>query len=163
GAGRVPRARWARRPARDRAPGRAPSAGSRGRPHSAASTARVRSARRARAPAARATRKAARTHRRSPRARPTTTPRSPRASEARPARCPCSGNRLRSLAPMVLLLRWLGRLPLAALYGVARFMYFVTFHLLRWRRDVAERNLARSFPEKTEAERAAILEQSYRN
>jgi KDO2-lipid IV(A) lauroyltransferase len=64
---------------------------------------------------------------------------------------------------MVLLLRSLGRLPLASLYGVARFMYFVTFHLLRWRRDVAERNLARSFPEKSEAERAAILKQSYRN
>ena len=42
-------------------------------------------------------------------------------------------------------------------------MYFVTFHLLRWRRDVAQRNLARSFPEKSEAERAAILKQSYRN
>lgn len=64
---------------------------------------------------------------------------------------------------MVFLLRSLGRLPLASLYGVAHFMYFVTFHLLRWRRDVAERNLARSFPEKSEAERAAILKQSYRN
>jgi len=42
-------------------------------------------------------------------------------------------------------------------------MYFVTFRLLRWRRDVAERNIARSFPEKSERERAAILEQSYRN
>jgi len=42
-------------------------------------------------------------------------------------------------------------------------MYFVTFHLLRWRRDLAARNLARSFPEKTEEERAAILRQSYRN
>jgi Kdo2-lipid IVA lauroyltransferase/acyltransferase len=64
---------------------------------------------------------------------------------------------------MVFFLRALGRLPLASLYGVARFMYFVTFHLLRWRRDVAERNIARSFPEKTESERAAILKQSYRN
>lgn len=42
-------------------------------------------------------------------------------------------------------------------------MYFVTFRLLRWRRDLAARNIARSFPEKTEAERAAILDQSYRN
>ena len=61
------------------------------------------------------------------------------------------------------LLRSLGRLPLASLYGVARVVYFVTFHLLRWRRDVASRNLDRSFPEKTEGERAAILKQSYRN
>jgi Kdo2-lipid IVA lauroyltransferase/acyltransferase len=64
---------------------------------------------------------------------------------------------------MVFLLRSLGRLPLASLYGVARFVYFVTFHLLRWRRDVAERNVARSFPEKSDEERAAILKRSYRN
>jgi len=63
----------------------------------------------------------------------------------------------------VLLLRSLGRLPLASLYGVARFMYFVTFHVLGWRRDLAARNIARSFPEKSASERAAILEQSYRN
>jgi len=64
---------------------------------------------------------------------------------------------------MVFLLRALGRLPLTMLYGVARWIYFVTFHLLRWRRDLAARNIARSFPEKTDAERAAILRQSYRN
>jgi KDO2-lipid IV(A) lauroyltransferase len=64
---------------------------------------------------------------------------------------------------MVWFLRSLGRLPLASLYGVARFIYFVTFRLLRWRRDLAAHNIARSFPEKSEEERAAILEQSYRN
>jgi Kdo2-lipid IVA lauroyltransferase/acyltransferase len=64
---------------------------------------------------------------------------------------------------MVFILRSLGRLPLASLYGFARIVYFVTFRLLRWRRDVAMRNIARSFPEKTDAERAAILEQSYRH
>ncbi len=64
---------------------------------------------------------------------------------------------------MVFLLRALGRLPLTMLYGVARWIYFVTFHLLRWRRDLAARNIARSFPDKTDAERAAILRQSYRN
>jgi KDO2-lipid IV(A) lauroyltransferase len=64
---------------------------------------------------------------------------------------------------MVFLLRSLGRLPLATLYSVARFIYFVTFHVLRWRRDLAARNIARSFPEKSPEEHAAILEQSYRN
>jgi len=64
---------------------------------------------------------------------------------------------------MVFLLRSLGRLPLATLYGFGRFVYFVTFHILRWRRDMAVANLARSFPEKSAAERAAILQQSYRN
>ena len=64
---------------------------------------------------------------------------------------------------MVFILRSLGRLPLTSLYGVARCIYFVTFRVLRWRRDLAARNIARSFPEKSEAEHAAILEQSYRN
>jgi KDO2-lipid IV(A) lauroyltransferase len=64
---------------------------------------------------------------------------------------------------MVFLLRALGRLPLTSLYGFAWIVYFVTFRLLRWRRELAARNIARSFPEKTPAERAAILEQSYRN
>jgi KDO2-lipid IV(A) lauroyltransferase len=64
---------------------------------------------------------------------------------------------------MVFLLRSLGRLPLSALYGLAWVVYFVTFYLLRWRRDLAARNLARSFPDKSAAERAAILQQSYRN
>jgi len=64
---------------------------------------------------------------------------------------------------MVFLLRSLGRLPLTTLYGFSWFVYFVTFHLLRWRRELAARNIARSFPEKTPAERAVILQQSYRN
>jgi KDO2-lipid IV(A) lauroyltransferase len=64
---------------------------------------------------------------------------------------------------MVFILRSLGRLPLATLYGFAGLVYFVTFHVLRWRRDLAARNIARSFPEKSPAERTAILQQSYRN
>lgn len=64
---------------------------------------------------------------------------------------------------MVFLLRSLGRLPLATLYGFARIVYFVTFYLLRWRRDMAVSNLARAFPEKSAAQRAAILQQAYRN
>src|SRR5215831_18920783 len=64
---------------------------------------------------------------------------------------------------MVFLLRSLGRLPLSALYRFSSFLYFVTFRLLRWRRDLAARNIARSFPEKGDEERAAILERSYRN
>lgn len=64
---------------------------------------------------------------------------------------------------MVFLLRALGQLPLTTLYAVARWIYFVTFYVLGWRRDLAEQNIARSFPEKTDAERARILRQSYRN
>jgi len=64
---------------------------------------------------------------------------------------------------MVFLLRSLGRLPLTTLYAFARVIYFVTFYILHWRRDLAARNIARSFPEKSPAERAVILKQSYRN
>jgi KDO2-lipid IV(A) lauroyltransferase len=64
---------------------------------------------------------------------------------------------------MVFLLRSLGRLPLTTLYGFARVIYFVTFYILRWRRDLAARNIGRSFPEKSPEERAVILKQSYRN
>jgi Kdo2-lipid IVA lauroyltransferase/acyltransferase len=64
---------------------------------------------------------------------------------------------------MVFLLRSLGRLPLPTLYGFGRVVYFVTFYLLRWRRNMAVANLERSFPEKSPAERAVILQQSYRN
>src|SRR3989442_7115322 len=77
--------------------------------------------------------------------------------------CSQSTSRRRSSPPMVFLLRSLGRLPLTTLYGFARIIYFVTFYVLRWRRDLAARNLARSFPEKSPAERAVILKQSYRN
>src|SRR4029079_2758631 len=41
--------------------------------------------------------------------------------------------------------------------------YFVAFRVLRWHRELAARNLANAFPEKSEAERAAILRQSYVN
>ncbi len=64
---------------------------------------------------------------------------------------------------MVFLLRSLGRLPLSTLYRFGSFVHFVTFYLLRWRRDMAVGNLALSFPEKPAGERAAILLQSYRN
>ena len=60
-------------------------------------------------------------------------------------------------------LEFLTRLPLPLLYAFGRFAYFVAFHVLRWHRELAARNLANAFPEKTEAERAQILRQSYVN
>jgi Kdo2-lipid IVA lauroyltransferase/acyltransferase len=57
----------------------------------------------------------------------------------------------------------LARLPLPLLYGLGWFAYVLTFHLLRWRRDLAARNLAAAFPEKSQAERDAILRRNYRN
>ena len=39
----------------------------------------------------------------------------------------------------------------------------MAFHVLRWHRELAARNLANAFPEKSEDERARILRQSYVN
>jgi KDO2-lipid IV(A) lauroyltransferase len=60
-------------------------------------------------------------------------------------------------------LKFLTRLPLPVLYALGWFAYFVAFRVLRWHRELAARNLANAFPEKSEAERAAILKQSYVN
>ena len=60
-------------------------------------------------------------------------------------------------------LKLLARLPLPLLYGLGYFAYVLTFHVLRWRRDLAGRNLAAAFPDKTPAERHAIMRRNYRN
>ncbi|HSC97294.1 MAG TPA: hypothetical protein VLI21_00210 [Casimicrobiaceae bacterium] len=60
-------------------------------------------------------------------------------------------------------LKFLTRLPLPVLYALGSFAYFVAFHVLRWHRELAARNLANAFPEKSAAERAVILKQSYIN
>jgi Kdo2-lipid IVA lauroyltransferase/acyltransferase len=60
-------------------------------------------------------------------------------------------------------LKFLTRLPLPVLYGLGHFAYFVAFHVLRWHRELAARNLANAFPEKSAKERATLLRQSYVN
>jgi KDO2-lipid IV(A) lauroyltransferase len=64
---------------------------------------------------------------------------------------------------MRLLLKALAHLPLPLLYACGRFVYAITFHVARWRRDQVERGLANAFPMKMPADRAAIMRQSYRN
>jgi KDO2-lipid IV(A) lauroyltransferase len=60
-------------------------------------------------------------------------------------------------------LKFLTHLPLPVLYALGSFAYFVAYHVLRWHRALAARNLANAFPEKTPAERAALLKQSFIN
>ena len=60
-------------------------------------------------------------------------------------------------------LEFLTRLPLPVLYALGRFAYFVTYHVLHWHRELAARNLANAFPEKSAEERAKLLKQSYVN
>jgi len=64
---------------------------------------------------------------------------------------------------MQYVLKFLTRLPLPVLYALGRFAYVVAYHVMRWHRELAARNLANAFPEKSEAERAALLKQSYVN
>lgn len=61
------------------------------------------------------------------------------------------------------ILEFLTHLPLPLLYGLGRFAYFVAFHVLRWHRELAARNLANAFPEKSPRERAMLLRQSFVN
>ncbi len=64
---------------------------------------------------------------------------------------------------MRLLLKMLTYLPLPVLYACGRFLYAFTFHIARWRRNQVERDLANALPDKTPADRAAIMKRSYRN
>ena len=61
------------------------------------------------------------------------------------------------------MLKFLTRLPLPVLYALGQFAYFVAFHVMRWHRELAARNLANAFPEKSAAERASLLRQSFVN
>jgi KDO2-lipid IV(A) lauroyltransferase len=62
-----------------------------------------------------------------------------------------------------LLLKFLTRLPLPVLYELSKALFRVAFYVFRWRRPLASANLRNAFPEKSDAERAVILKQSYRN
>ena len=66
----------------------------------------------------------------------------------------------RIAAPLILAL---ARLPLAALYRIADFAFFVSYRLLRARRAMARENLRRCFPDLGEDELAGIEERCYRN
>jgi len=64
---------------------------------------------------------------------------------------------------MQLLLKMLTRTPLALLYPIGWIAYFVAFRVLRWRCEYTERDIANALPERSPAERAEILRQSYLN
>jgi KDO2-lipid IV(A) lauroyltransferase len=54
-------------------------------------------------------------------------------------------------------------IPLPILYGVGYVAYFVAYHLMRWRRDRAEADVANAFPDKPVEERREIVRRCYRN
>lgn len=55
----------------------------------------------------------------------------------------------------------ISRLPMAALYRVSDLFFVLVYRVFRYRRRVVEENLARSFPEKSAAERSLIAREFY--
>ena len=64
-------------------------------------------------------------------------------------------------APLGWFLHLLALLPWWAIYAQADVLYFLVYHVLRYRRKIVRRNLRDSFPEKSDAELLAIERESY--
>ncbi|MCT4622177.1 MAG: lipid A biosynthesis acyltransferase, partial [Schleiferiaceae bacterium] len=54
-------------------------------------------------------------------------------------------------------------IPLRVLYGLSSAMFFVLYHIIKYRRDVVSGNLNRSFPEKSEMEIKEIEKKFYKH
>jgi len=61
------------------------------------------------------------------------------------------------------LLRVISRLPLRALYFFSDFLFFVTYHITGYRKEIVWRNLKASFPEKTDKDIKKIQKEFYHN
>ena len=61
------------------------------------------------------------------------------------------------------LLKLYSRLPFRALYGFSDFLFFITYHILAYRKEIVWRNLKNSFPEKSDKELRQIEKQFYKN
>ncbi len=64
---------------------------------------------------------------------------------------------------MRILLKGIARLPFCILYAAADVVYFVLYHMVRYRRKAVRENLRESFPEKTPEQLRSIERQFYRN
>lgn len=60
-------------------------------------------------------------------------------------------------------IKLLSRLPLALLYGISDVLFFMSYHVVKYRRKLVSKNLSKSFPEKTQPELAQIEKQFYKN
>jgi len=63
----------------------------------------------------------------------------------------------------MILVKFLSRLPLALLYAISDFLFFVSFYCIRYRRKLVWKNLTSSFPEKSTRELRSIERRFYRN
>ena len=62
-----------------------------------------------------------------------------------------------------LILKFLAVIPLPILYGLSSLLYFLLFHIVRFRRDIAEKNIRNAFPEFNNQEHQSILKRHYKN
>ena len=57
----------------------------------------------------------------------------------------------------------IARLPFSALYVISDFLYYLVYYVVRYRRKMTRRNIARSFPEATDKELRSIEKKFYRH
>ena len=60
-------------------------------------------------------------------------------------------------------IKLLSRLPLSVLYALSDFLFFVSFHIVKYRRKLVWKNLKNSFPSKSEGELKKIEKDFYKN
>jgi KDO2-lipid IV(A) lauroyltransferase len=60
-------------------------------------------------------------------------------------------------------LKLLSRLPFTMLYVISDFLFFVSYHLLKYRRKLVWKNLKNSFPDKNDSELRQIEKTFYKN
>lgn len=60
-------------------------------------------------------------------------------------------------------LRLLSRLPFWALYRFSDFLFFISYHVIRYRRTLVQKNLKNSFPERSQSELHEIELNFYKN
>ncbi len=63
----------------------------------------------------------------------------------------------------MLLIKLLSRLPFGILYAISDFLFFVSFHIVKYRRKLVWKNLKNSFPSKTDPELKKIEKTFYKN
>lgn len=61
------------------------------------------------------------------------------------------------------LVKFISKLPFPVLYTIADLLYFLAYHVVKYRKKVVFTNLQKSFPEKSSAELRLIARKFYRN
>ena len=61
------------------------------------------------------------------------------------------------------LLKKISSLPLGVLYSFSKPIYFLAFHIIRFRRSIVENNIKNSFPNLSDTERKELIKSHYNN